>query len=110
MSEVAPSWTDEEWELNWQEAKRLQSALWQNVAATLDQLSRAVYELQKSEVPRVWQRARRANFEVSLLECNAVRVGRVRVILKTKETLALQLLAEREREVGRDQGHIGELL
>lgn len=65
---------------------------------TVEQLSQAVWELQKSEVPRVWLRARRTNFEVSLLECNAVRVGRVRIDMNTKGTLALQLLSERERE------------
>lgn len=48
-----------------------------------------MWELQKSEVPRVWLRARRTNFEVSLLECNAVRVGRVRIDMNTTGTLAL---------------------
>ena len=55
----------------------------------MHQLADAVWNLQKSEVPRVWLRARRANFEVSLLECNAVRVGRVRVEMHTNYGLAL---------------------
>jgi hypothetical protein len=55
------------------------------VVRTLEQLAQAVRELQKSEVPRVWRRAKRANFEVSLLECNAVRVGRVRLVLSQNE-------------------------
>jgi hypothetical protein len=67
-----------------------------------------VFELQKSEVPRVWLRARRTNFEVSLLECNAVRVGRVRVDMISKNSLVLLLLTEREKDFGEDH-QIGEL-
>ena len=74
---------------------------------TLEQLSRAVWELQKSEVPRVWLRARRTNFEVSLLECNAVRVGRVRVTMWSSEQLVLALLSEREKEY-ENAHHTGE--
>jgi len=38
------------------------------------------------------------NFEVSLLECNSVRVGRVRLDMDSSEVVALLLLAEREKE------------
>ncbi len=107
LSEESPSWSDEAWEVLWKEAQThglsddgqpLVKALDQD----LDQLKTAVLNLERDEIPRVWQRSRRATYEVSLLECFAVRIGQVRVELDHEESDLCVLLLEREKKMTGD--------
>jgi hypothetical protein len=104
LSDESPSWTDDEWEQLWKNAKAqvlsddgrpLVNALDQD----LNQLKDAVLNLERDEIPRVWQRSRRATYEVSLLECFAVRIGQVRVELDHEESDLGVLLLEREKKL-----------
>jgi hypothetical protein len=103
FAEESPSWSDELWEKYWEDARLLVSEQGLRYMDALEndlrQLKGAVLNLERREIPRVWERGRRRTYEVSLLECFAVRIGRVRVELDHNNTDLWRLLLEREKVV-----------